>query len=77
MSVRMVQKLDEVRYAELKIYMHKRYVHGEDRCLKTVSAVLNVLVNWKWGKRPPEQHYESRNGVILKNKGNIGGFRGD
>ena len=43
---------------------------------KTLSASLNVLVNWKVGKRHPAQKYESSQVVALTTKGNPGGFRG-
>ena len=56
--------------------MHKIYVNCKDRLPKTLSATLNVLVKWKGEKRPPEQKYESRKGVTLTTKLNIGGFRG-
>ena len=54
LAVGLIQNLDEVRYAELKICMHKSYVNGKDRWTKTLSSALNVLLNWKWGKRPTE-----------------------
>ena len=57
--------------------MHNIYVNGEDRCPKTLYFALNVLVNCKWGRRPPAQQYESREGVAITTKGNPGGFRGD
>ena len=56
--------------------MHKIYVNCKDRLPKTLSATLNVLVKWKGEKRPPEQKSESRKGVTLTTKLNIGGFRG-
>ena len=57
--------------------MQKIYVNGKDRCPKTLSSAPNVLVNWKGGKRPPEQKYESRKGVTLKTQGNTNRFRGE
>ena len=57
--------------------MNKIYVNREDRWIKTLSDALNVLVKWKGGNNPPENKYESREGVTLKTKGNLGGFRGD
>ena len=57
--------------------MHKIYVNCKDRLPKTLSATLNVLVKWKGEKRPPEQKYESRKGVILITQGNNDGFRGE
>ena len=57
--------------------MHNIYTNGEDFWTKTILATLNVLVKWKGGNNPPENKYESREGVTLKTKGNLGGFRGD
>ena len=76
LAVRMVQNSDKVRYFELKIYMHNSYVNGKDRWPKTMPAALNVIVNWKGGKMPPVQQYESSEGVALTTKDNPGGFRG-
>ena len=42
LAVGLVQNSDEVRYAELKIYMHNIYVEGEDRLTQTLSAALNA-----------------------------------
>ena len=57
--------------------MHNRNVNGKDRWPKKISAAMNVLVNWKGGRRPLVHKYKSREGVELKNKVNNGGFRGD
>ena len=75
MAVGMVQKSYEIRYTELKTYMHNIYVKGNTRWPKTLSAALDMLVNCKGGKRPPVQNYGSREGFDLKTKGNLGGFR--
>ena len=56
--------------------MHNNYINRKDRWPNTLSAALNVYVNWKWGKMLPVHHYESREGVDLTTKGNPGGFRG-
>ena len=56
--------------------MHTIYINGKDYCPKTLSDALDVLVNWKVGKRPPAQQYESRNLVALTTKRNPSGFRG-
>ena len=69
LAVRLVHNSDEVRYAELKIYMHNSYVNSEELCLKTLSAALNVLANCKGGKRPSSQKYEARKDVALITKG--------
>ena len=63
MVVGLVQNSDEVRYSELKIYVHNIYVNGKDRFPNTISSSLNVFVytarltnvplNWKGGKRLP------------------------
>ena len=76
LDVRLIQNSDEVRYYDLKIYMHNSYVYGTDRCPKTLSYSLNLIVNWRRDKRPPAQQYESSKGVNLKNKGNTGRFKG-
>ena len=70
----MVQNSDKVGYYELKIYMHSSYINVKDHCHKTLLAALNVLVNWKWEKRPPAQHCESIKGVSLTTKVNPSGF---
>ena len=67
----------KVRYADLKIYMQTRYVNGEDRWSKTLLDAMDVLVNWKGGKRPPKKNYEFSEGIALKTKFNPSGFRGD
>ena len=56
--------------------MHKSYVNGEGCWRKTLSAVPDVVVNWKWGKMPHLQQYESSEGVALSTKGSPGGFSG-
>ena len=73
----MVHNSDEVRYAYLKIYVYNSYVNGKDCFPKTLSAMLNVIVKCKGDNRPPVLHYESREGIALTTKGNIGEFRGD
>ena len=77
LAVKMVQSSDEIRYSELKQYMHNRYIKNNYRWPKTLLAAPNVLVNWKGGKRTPTQNYESNEGVDLTAKGNSGRFRGD
>ena len=57
--------------------MHTSYLDSKNRWHKTLLASLNVVVNWKGGKRPPAQQYESSRGVALTIKGNTGWFRGD
>ena len=54
--------------------MNTRYVNSTDLWNKTLSTALHVIVNWKEGKRPPEQQYESSKVVALKTKGNTRGF---
>ena len=61
----------------MKIYIQNSYVNGKDLWTKTISDALNVLVNWKGGKRPPIQQYESSEGVALTTKRKSGGFKGD
>ena len=34
--------------------MNNSYVNVNDHWPKTLSSTLNVLVNWKRGKRPPD-----------------------
>ena len=41
-----------------------------------MTATLDVIINWKGGKRPPAQKYEFIVGVALTTKGNTGGLRG-
>ena len=53
LAVRLVQNSDDVRYVELKVYMHNSYVNGKDSWPKTLPAALNVLFNLEVGKRPP------------------------
>ena len=61
----------------MKIYIQNSYVNGKDLWTKTISDALNVLVNWKGGKRPPIQQYESSEGVALTTKRKSGGFKGN
>ena len=72
-----MQNSDKVRYSEMKKYTHNSYVNGEDYWNKTLSAALNMLVNWKGGKKYPEQQYEYNKGMGLTTKANTRGFRGD
>ena len=57
--------------------MYNNYVNGYNCQTKTMSSALNVLVNWKGGKRPPTQNYEYIKVIALTNKGNTERFRGD
>ena len=59
----------------MKLYMHNSYIKGKNRWQNTLSAALNVLVNWK-GRGGPSQKYESSNGVALTTKDNHSGFKG-
>ena len=49
LEIELVHNPDEVRYNEMKIYMHKSYVNGKNIWPKTLSDALPVLVNWKGG----------------------------
>ena len=55
--------------------MHNSHVIIEDRCPNTLSAALNLIVNFKGWKRHPAQKYESRKVMALTTRGNIVGFR--
>ena len=68
LAVILVQNSDEVRYAELKIYMHNRYINGKYHWPKTLTASLNLLVYCRGGKRPPVHQYEYRKGIVLTTK---------
>ena len=48
---RIVHNYNGVRYDEIHQYMHNRYVNSEDRYPRTLSAILNFLMNWKGGNR--------------------------
>ena len=76
LAVGPVQNSDKVRYAELKIYMHNRYVNCKYRWPKIMPDTPDVLVNWNEGGGS-EQQCESRESVALTNKINPSGFRGD
>ena len=58
LTVGLVQNSDKVRYSELYIYMHNRYLNRKYHWTKTLLSTLKVLVNFKEGKRPPAQQYE-------------------
>ena len=64
-----MQNSDKVRYADLKFYMHNRYITGNDRWPKALSASLKKLVNWRGGV--PVQQYEYIKGVSLTTKFNM------
>ena len=49
LAVGPVQNSDKVRYAELKIYMHNRYINSDYLWPNTLSVALNVLVICKVG----------------------------
>ena len=50
LAVGLVQKSDEVRYSELRIYMHNNYVNVKEHFPKRLPAALNIILIGNCGR---------------------------